>query len=81
MEVRVVGLSAVLARLCADAVRDALRARERAARLLEVQPTASRAVVEAASKRLATLNHPDKGSDEELMKQLTRARDLLLQPR
>jgi curved DNA-binding protein CbpA len=58
-----------------------LSERERAARLLEVQPTASRPVVEAAYRKLATLNHPDHGGDEELMKQRTRARDLLLQPR
>jgi curved DNA-binding protein CbpA len=37
--------------------------------------------VEAAYRKLAALNHPDKGGDEELMKQLTRARHLLLQPR
>jgi curved DNA-binding protein CbpA len=43
-----------------------LTAVERAARLLEVQPTASRPVVEAAYRKLATLNHPDKGGDEEL---------------
>jgi curved DNA-binding protein CbpA len=36
-----------------------LSERERAARLLEVQPTASRLVVEAAFRKLATLNHPD----------------------
>jgi hypothetical protein len=58
-----------------------LTAVERAARLLEVQPTVSRPVVEAAYKKLATLDHADKGGDEELMKRLTRARDLLLQPR
>jgi DnaJ-class molecular chaperone len=75
-----VGLSAVFARLSSTR-SDLLSEWESAARLLKVQPTSSRAVVEAAYRKLATLNHPDKGGDEELMKRLTRAGDLLLQPR
>jgi hypothetical protein len=66
---------------CAPTRSEMLSERDRAARLLEVQPTASRPVVEAAYKRLAALHHPDHGGDEELMKRPTRARDLLLQPR
>jgi hypothetical protein len=49
-----------------------LSERARAARLLQVQPTASRAVVEAAYRKLATINHPDKSGEEEIMERLTR---------
>jgi hypothetical protein len=54
---------------------------ERAAHLLEVLPTASRPVVEAAYKKLASVHHPDHGGDADLMRRLNAARDLLLQPR
>jgi len=64
---------------CAPTRSDLLSERERAAQLLEVQPTASRAVVEAAYRKLATLNHPDHGGDAELMRRLNAARDHLLQ--
>jgi DnaJ homolog subfamily C member 19 len=66
---------------CAPTRSDLLSERERAARLLEVQPTASRPVVEAAYKKLAVRAHPDHGGDADLMRRLNAARDLLLQPR
>jgi hypothetical protein len=49
--------------------------------LLKVQPTASRAVVEAADREAGPLNDPDNGGEEELMKQLHPRPELLLQPR
>jgi hypothetical protein len=56
----------------------ALTARDRAARLLQVQPDASPDVIRAAHRKLAQAAHPDLGGSTRRMEDLNWARELLL---
>ena len=51
--------------------------------VLEVSPRASKAVIQAAYRALARTAHPDcnRGAAAERMRELNRARDILLDPR
>lgn len=50
-------------------------------RVLHLQSDAPLEVVRAAYRALAVLHHPDRGGDEEVMKQLNIAHDLILRQR
>ena len=54
------------------------RAIDRARDLLSVSHDASAADIRAAHRRIATINHPDKGGSAEALQEANAARDLLL---